>query len=294
MEFWLGSVALGLGYGFLAIGVYVTMRVFNFPDITADGSLTLGASLSAALLVSGTNVWIAMGLSMLAGFAAGAATGLIHTKFRVNGLLSGILVTTGLYSINLRIMGRSNVPLLNVKSILTPIEKFLPTIPKVFIALVYFAILVALVWFALRWLFRTNFGLAMRATGDNEIMIAAQGVNTDTMKIIGLGLSNALIALSGSVVAQYQGFADIGMGIGIIVFGLASVIIGESLTALRKQRPSIAVQLLAVIAGTIIFRLLVAVALSSGLDPIDLKLITALFVLLAVGLPQLRTALKFN
>ncbi len=292
MESWLGSIALGLCYGFLAMGVYITMRIYNFPDITADGSLTLGASVTAAMLVSGAPPILAIIVSSAMGFVAGTLTGVIHTKLRVNGLLSGILVTTALYSINLRIMGRANVPLLTVQNIITPFEKTLSALPKYVVAIIFFSIAILLIWALLALLFKTNFGLAMRATGDNETMIAAQGVDTDFMKIIGIGLSNALIALSGSLVAQYQGFADIGMGIGIIVFGLASVIIGESLVFGSQRKFGVAGLFLLVVAGAIIFRILVAFALYIGLDPIDFKLITAVFVLLAVGLPQLRARLK--
>lgn len=292
MESWLGSIALGLCYGFLAMGVYITMRIYNFPDITADGSLTLGASVTAAMLVSGAPPILAVVVASAMGFFAGTLTGVIHTKLRVNGLLSGILVTTALYSINLRIMGRANVPLLTVQNIITPFEKTLSALPKYAIALIFFSLMILLIWALLAVLFKTNFGLAMRATGDNETMIAAQGVDTDFMKIVGIGLSNALIALSGSLVAQYQGFADIGMGIGIIVFGLASVIIGESLVFGARRKVGVTGLLLLVVAGAIVFRMLVAFALYIGLDPIDFKLITAVFVLLAVGLPQLRARLK--
>jgi putative ABC transport system permease protein len=264
------------------------MRIYNFPDITADGSLTLGASVTAAMLISGAPAVLAVIASIIAGFFAGALTGTIHTKLRVNGLLSGILVTTALYSVNLRIMGKANIPLLTVQNIISPFEKAFSVIPKFVVSLVYFLVVILIIWAILAILFKTNFGLAMRATGDNETMIAAQGVDTDYMKIIGIGLSNALIALCGSVVAQYQGFADIGMGIGIIVFGLASVIIGESLLINFQKRASVTAMLILVVVGAIVFRLLVAFALSIGLDPVDLKLITALFVLLAVGLPQLR------
>jgi putative ABC transport system permease protein len=292
MESWLGSIALGLCYGFLAMGVYITMRIYNFPDITADGSLTLGASATAAMLVLGAPPILAIIVSSAMGFFAGALTGVIHTKLRVNGLLSGILVTTALYSVNLRIMGRANVPLLTVQNIITPFEKTLSALPKYAVALLFFSLIIFLIWVLLAVLFKTNFGLAMRATGDNETMIAAQGVDTDFMKIVGIGLSNALIALSGSLVAQYQGFADIGMGIGIIVFGLASVIIGESLVFGARRKVGVTGLLLLVVAGAIVFRMLVAFALYIGLDPIDFKLITAVFVLLAVGLPQLRARLK--
>jgi putative ABC transport system permease protein len=292
MESWLGSIALGLCYGFLAMGVFITMRIYNFPDITADGSLTLGASVTAAMLVSGAPPILAIIVASAMGFVAGTLTGVIHTKLRVNGLLSGILVTTALYSINLRIMGRANVPLLTVQNIITPFEKSLSALPKYVVAILFFSIAILLIWALLALLFKTNFGLAMRATGDNETMIAAQGVDTDFMKIIGIGLSNALIALSGSLVAQYQGFADIGMGIGIIVFGLASVIIGESLIFGARRKVGVTGLLLLVVVGAIVFRMLVAFALQIGLDPIDFKLITAVFVLLAVGLPQLRAYLR--
>ncbi len=292
MESWLGSIALGLCYGFLAMGVYITMRIYNFPDITADGSLTLGASITAAMLVSGAPPVLTVIVASIMGFFAGALTGIIHTKLRVNGLLSGILVTTALYSINLHIMGRANVPLLNIQNVITPFEKTFSMLSKYVVALIFFSLMIVLVWGVLAILFKTNFGLAMRATGDNEVMIAAQGVDTDFMKIIGIGLSNALIALSGSLVAQYQGFADIGMGIGIIVFGLASVIIGESLVFGARRKVGVTGLLLLVVVGAIVFRVLVAIALYIGLDPIDFKLITAVFVLLAVSLPQLRTRLR--
>lgn len=292
MELWVGALALGLCYSFLAMGVFVTMRVYNFPDITADGSLTLGAGLTAAMLVANVDPYLAMSAAMLAGFLAGAITGVIHTKFNVNGLLSGILVTTALYSVNLHIMGRSNVPLIDVQNVIQPVVKLFGGSEHWIGQVLYFSVIVIIAHQLLSLLFRTDLGLAMRATGDNETMIAAQGVNTDKMKIVGIGLSNALIALSGSLVAQYQGFADISMGIGIIVFGLASVIIGEAILAARKQPSSIGTKLAAAVLGAVIFRLLVAFALMLGLNPIDLKLITAVFVLAAVALPQAR--LRFS
>ncbi|MBC8045059.1 MAG: ABC transporter permease [Rhizobacter sp.] len=288
MELWIGAIDLGLGYAFLAMGVFITMRIYNFPDITADGSLTLGASITAALLVAGVNAYIAVAAAILAGFVAGAATGLIHTKLKVNGLLSGILVTTALYSVNLRITGgRSNVPLIVANTLLTPLEKNFSTLPRWAVSLGLFIIFAAVALALLSMLFKTDFGLAMRSTGDNEIMTAAQGVSTDTMKIIGIGLSNALIAFSGALVCQYQGFSDINMGVGIVVFGLASVIIGESVLGFRKSPNSITIKLVSVVFGAVLFRELVAAALKLGLNPTDFKLINALFVLGAVSLPQL-------
>lgn len=292
MELWVGALALGLAYSCLGMGVYITMRIFNFPDITADGSLTFGASITAALLVAGIPPSVAVLAALAGGFLAGATTGIIHTRFRINGLLSGILVMTALYSVNLRVMGRSNVPLIDTVTILSPLEHVSwITSPQIGPTLLFLVITIGFV-LLLSWFFRTDFGLSMRATGDNETMIAAQGVGTDMMKIVGIGLSNALIALSGSLVAQFQGFADIGMGVGIVVFGLASVIIGDTLSTLFTQQFRIWIKFTSVAIGTVLFRFLVAFALSLGLDPVDLKLATAVFVLLAIVLPQLRKILS--
>lgn len=287
MELWFGAVALGLAYAFLGMGVFITMRIYNFPDITADGSLTAGAAITAALLAHGWNPFITVAVATAGGFVAGLLTGLIHTKLKVNGLLAGILVMTALYSINLRIMGRANVPLIDIPTVITPFATLLGSDTAPYSApILFFSLLVAAALFLLSFLFRTDFGLGMRATGDNETMIAAQGVSTDRMKIVGIGLSNALIAASGSLVAQYQSFADIGMGIGIVVFGLASVIIGETVAALFPNGGGIGVRLLCVLLGTILFRELVALVLKLGLEPSDLKIATAFFVLLAIILPQ--------
>jgi len=294
MELILGALALGFAYAFLGMGIFITMRIFNFPDITADGSLTLGAAITAALLSAGVDPYLTALAAMAGGFMAGALTGTLYTRFRINGLLSGILVMTALYSVNLRVMGRSNVPLINLPSVLTPLRDLGPEGYGQIVPIALFLALAAIAVALLSWLFRTDFGLAMRATGDNETMIAAQGVDTDAMKIIGIGIANALIALSGSLVAQYQGFADIGMGIGIIVFGLASVIIGDTLAGLFGDRFRIALKLACVIVGSILFRGLVAATLSLGLSPTDLKLVTAFFVFLTILLPQARGMLRLR
>lgn len=287
-------IALGLAYAFLSMGVFITMRVFNFPDITADGSLVLGAAITAALLTANVNMYVTLAAAMAGGFLAGSLTGAIHTKLKVNGLLAGILVMTALYSVNLRIMGRSNVPLINERTILTPLMEAGLFESRQVVPISLFLLLTIAVVLGLWWLFRTDFGLAMRATGDNATMVAAQGVNTDRMKIIGIGISNALIALSGSLVAQYQGFADIGMGIGVVVFGLASVIIGDTIDTMFGERFIIWRRLALAVLGSIIFRGVVAVTLTLGLDPADLKLVTAFFVLLAIVLPQSRRFLKLQ
>lgn len=288
MELLVGAIALGLAYALLAMGIFITMRIYNFPDITADGSLTLGGALTGTLLTAGWSPSIAFGISTVGGAVAGAATGAIHTKLKVNGLLAGILVMTALYSVNLRIMGRSNIPMVSTPTIFAPVDALAPAASDqvTAIALLLPLTLAALVILSL--LFRTDFGLAMRATGDNPTMIAAQGASVDRMKIIGIALSNALIAASGSIVSQYQGFADIGMGIGIVVFGLASVIIGDTFASLLGERFRITLRLGAVVVGSILFRLLVAFTLSLGLNPTDLKLATAAFVLLAIAGPKAR------
>ncbi len=293
MELIVGALTIGLAYAFLSMGVFITMRIFNFPDITADGSLTLGGAITAALVPFGVEPWLAVGLSMVGGFAAGALTGVIHTKLRVNGLLAGILVMTALYSVNLRIMGQSNVPLWKAKTIVSSAAALTGMADPERAALLLFLVMTAIGVAALAWFLHTDFGLAMRATGDNESMIAAQGVDTDRMKIIGIGISNALIALCGTIVAQYQVYSDIGMGVGIVVFGLASVIIGDTLAS-AAGRESITARIVAVIGGSIVFRAIVGLTLWIGVRPSDLKLATAVFVLAAILLPRMRRGTSRN
>lgn len=282
MELWIGAINLGFLYAFMAMGVFITFRIHNFPDITVDGSFVTGAAMTAVLIVSGVNPWIALLLSFLTAGAAGAITAFIHTRFAVNGLLAGILVMTGLYSINLHIMGRSNIPLLSEAGLVTWIKQMNPGLPYEMWMCVMFGVVLALLWLFTSLFFRTDFGIAMRATGNNPDMAAASGINVNAMKMFGIALANGLVGLSGSLVAQYQGFADIGMGVGSIVFGLAAVIIGETVLPLK----SIWARILGVIAGSVIFRLMVALALYVGLNPIDLKLITAVFVLAILIAPR--------
>jgi len=245
MTLLLGATTIGLILALLALGVYLSFRIFNFPDITADGSITLGASVTATLLVHHWSPWLATLAGFAAGVLAGAITGVLHTKFKINGLLSGILVMTALYSVNLHVMGKSNVPLLNEATLASQAEslglRLLHTNDgdlNIFgwsvgvrdaAMLVCVLGLIVFVGLVLYLFFRTNLGTAMRATGDNPQMIRALGVSVDFILILGLALSNGLIALAGSLVAQYQGFADVQMGIGMVVWGLASVIIGEAL-----------------------------------------------------------------
>ncbi|MFZ4523518.1 MAG: ABC transporter permease [Bacteroidales bacterium] len=296
MSLLIGAYTIGLILALLSLGVFISFRIFNFADITAEGSITLGASISASMIVAGYDPWGATLVALAGGFMAGALTGIIHTRFAVNGLLSGILVMTALYSVNLHVMGKSNVPLLSDKTVITTIEKFGMSVFQVsgnitllgstvaakdIFTLAAIFVIVLTLGFLLYLFLKSNLGTAMRATGNNPQMIRALGVNTDVMIILGLGISNALIALSGAMLAQFQGFADVQMGIGMLVLGLASVIIGEALISEK----SLGYLISGAICGSLIFRLMVAVALRLGMNPNDLKLITAVFVFLALVLP---------
>ena len=297
MSLLIGTFTIGWILSLLALGVFISFRIFAFPDITVDGSVTLGASVAATLLVHGVSPTLASLAGFFAGLAAGACTGTLHTRFKVNPLLSGILVMTALYSVNLHIMGRSNLPLLSVNTLVTQSERVGMKLMggatvfhlagwevSVRDAAVLGAIVLAvcLTGSVLYLFLRTNLGMAMRATGDNVLMIRALGVNDANMIVFGIAISNGLVALAGALLAQYQGFADVSMGIGMVVWGLASVIIGEALVGTSQ----LGMTIIGAVMGSILFRLLVAVALRWGLNPNDLKLITAVFVFLALIVPQ--------
>lgn len=281
----------GLLFAFLGLGVLLTFRFFRFPDLTAEGSYPLGGAVVAALLVSGINPFAATLAAALAGAAAGVVTALIHTRLRINAIIAGIIVMTAVYTVDLRVMGRANTPLLSTPSVFGDIVAAanalgLPIRESVVTNIVILAVFVVVVAMLMASFLRTDLGLAVRATGENETMIQALGVDTGWTKIVGLALSNFLIALSGALVAQNHGFADIGMGIGILVTGAAAVLIGEAIFGDR----TIAVWIFAAIVGVLIYRLLVVLALYVGLQPTDLKLITAVLLLLALALPKLRNA----
>jgi len=292
VELWIGAINLGFLYAFMAMGIFITFRIHDFPDITVDGSFPAGAAVTAVLLVAGFNPILAVIASFFIGAISGCMTALIHTRFNINGLLSGILVMTGLYSINLHIMGRSNIPLLNTVNVFSYIKEINPGLPDEIWFCLIFAVVIVLFSIMISIFFKTDFGITMRATGNNPVMAGALSVNVNAMKTFGISLANGLVGISGSIVAQYQGFADIGMGIGAIVFSLASVIIGESILKMR----SIYAKFLSVIIGSVIFRLMVALALYAGLNPIDLKLITAGFVLIVLVAPKIvsRKSPKFT
>lgn len=271
---------LGLLYAMLAVGVYLTYRVLDFPDLTVDGSFTTGAALSAVLIVSGVPIWIAIIVSILGGMAAGVVTGLLHVWGNINPLLAGILTQIALYSINLHIMGKSNLPLLRITTLMTPLREagLLGTWGAVGI----FFVVVLIVGAGIYGFLGTAFGVAIRATGDNELMARSQGINTGVTKVAGLAISNGLVGLCGSVVAQYQGYADISMGIGLIIAGLASVIIGQAIFGSTAVWQSV----LAAVLGSVIYRIVIQAALNAGLNPNDTKIISAVLVVVALVLPQ--------
>ncbi len=282
------SIYEGLVFGFAATGVYITFRVLGFPDLSVDGSFTLGAAVSAVLIIAGINPFVATLAAIAAGISAGLVTSLLNTKLRIPALLAGILVMVGLWSVNLRIMSGANISLLREATIFTKASEYLGIGTGTHFSILVAGILALIVFFALNWFLRTEIGLALRATGDNEQMVRGFGVNTDMTLILGVSLANGLVALSGSVVAQGQGFADIGMGIGMIVMGLASVIIGETLF----QPKGVARLLIAVIAGAFVYRLVIVVALRLGMAPGDLKLVTAVLVIMALAVPFIRKKMR--
>lgn len=285
-----GAFESGIIYAIMALGVYLSFRILDFPDLTVDGSFVTGAAIAAVLIMNGTAPIIATCLAAIAGFIAGCCTGVLHTKGKINPLLSGILMMIALYSINLRIMGRANVPLLNEETIFTKIANFWESTALSNVISVSWAtlIIMLIVTFFVKFLvdifLKTEIGLAIRATGDNKRMIRSFSANTDWLIILGLGLSNALVALSGAFVAQYSGFSDIGMGVGMIVVGLASVIIGEALFGTK----TLVRTTLAVIGGAIVYRIVIALALRvEFLDTGDMKLITAVIVIIALIAPKI-------
>ncbi|MFP4135574.1 MAG: ABC transporter permease [Candidatus Acetothermia bacterium] len=295
MSLLINSLEQGLVYGIMSLGVLITFRVLDFPDLTVDGSFPMGAGITASLLVFGWNPFLAILLGIIGGISAGVFTGLLSTKLKILNLLAGILTMTLLYSVNLRIMGRPNMPLLGEETLIDEVSHILtPLGLGDYSTLVFFVVLVLIIKLLLDSFFNTEIGLALRATGDNEQMIKAQGVNTDLMKVLGLAISNGLVALSGGLVAQYSGFADVGMGIGTIIAGLASVIIGETLLPIKSFRWMTT----AVITGSLIYRTTIMVALryghNLGFRSSDMKLITSMIVILALAFPQVREKINLH
>ncbi|WIY82150.1 ABC transporter permease [Propionimicrobium sp. PCR01-08-3] len=275
------AIDLGLIFGLMALGVYITFRVLDFADLTIDGSFTTGAATAATLIVAGWQPWTATLVATVVGLIAGLITGLLNTWGKIHPLLAGILTQIALYSINLRIMGKANVPLLRNTTLFTPLRD--QALLGTWVSVGILACVLAVFVIVLIWFLSTDVGLALRSTGDNESMARAQGVNTDAMTLLGLALSNGLVGLSGALFAQYQGYADIGMGIGLIVAGLASVIIGTAIINTGR----IWITAIAVVIGSIIYRLIIQAALTiPWFDPNDMKLLSALIVVIALLLPR--------
>lgn len=275
-----GAAAQGLVWGVMALGVYVTYKLLDIADLTVDSSLCTGGATSAVLILAGMNPLLSLLFAVLAGMLAGFVTGILHTRLRIPAILAGILTQLGLYSVNLHIMGKSSVALLR-----QPVVISLGNIPM---ALLVSLVVVVLVIAAMYWFFGTELGSAIRATGNNRKMVRAQGVDTKTMQVIGLVLSNGLVGLAGGLLAQYQGSANINMGRGAIVIGLASVIIGQ---VIFGERFNFAYQLASIAAGSIIYQIVIAFVLQLGLSTEDLKLFSACTVALALSIPTLQKKL---
>ena len=284
----LTSASEGLIFGFITIGVYITFRVLSFPDLTVDGSFVTGGSVAAVMIAAGCNPFLATIAALFAGLVAGTITALLNTSLKINALLSGILMMVGLYSINLRIMHGANIPMIRSITIFDSVAHFF-SIKRNSVLIIYTLIVLAVIVFlVLNWFLRTEIGLALRASGDNEQMVRGLGSDTNKNLLLGCALSNGLVALGGSLVAQSQGFCDVNMGIGMIVMGLAAVIIGEGV--LRPR--GIAKILIACFVGTFIYRLFIAIALRIGLAPGDLKLITATLVVVVIAVPYIKKRLR--
>lgn len=276
-----GAVSQGVLWGIMALGVYITFRILDIADLTVDGSFATGGAVCAVALLNGVDPYISVILAMGSGFIAGLVTGILHTKCEIPAILAGILTQIGLYSINLRIMGRSNLPLLQTDTIFKSASALL-NLKTTWVTLIIGLLFAVLVIGICYWFFGTEIGSAIRATGNNERMVRSLGVSTSTTKVLGLMISNGLIALSGALVTQSQGYADIKMGIGAIVIALASIVIGEVIFGKRKGFAS---RLSSIVVGSIIYRLIVAIVLQMGMSTDDLKLLTAILVAIALSVP---------
>jgi len=293
ISLFLHALEQGLVFGIMVLGVFITYKILDFPDLTVEGSFPLGAAVAAKVIFSGGDPLWGTFLAMIAGSLAGLITGLLHTKLKLTNLLSGILTMTLLYSVNLRIMGRPNIPLLGKITLLGEIKNYFPNLSMDYLIPFFFLFLVVILKFLMDYFLSTEIGLTIIATGDNEQMIKSLGVNTDLTKLMGLCISNALVSLSGALFAQYSGFADVNMGLGTIVAGLACVIIGISIIKI----PTIFWRTIAVLVGSLVYRLIMIIALrygySLGFKPGDLKLISVLLVIIALSVSFIKGKLNF-
>jgi len=285
-----GILVEGLIYGIVSLGVFITFRILDFPDLTVDGSFPLGAAIMAILITNGVNLWLALFISLGGGILSGIVTAAIHNKLKIPSLLAGILTMTMLYSINIRVLGnKANLPLLKQETILTKVTAMAGSMPNEYAVLVFFIIVAAVILGIFILFFHTDLGLTLGALGNNEQMVISQGANPEVLKMIGVGLSNGLVAVSGAFAAQYQGFADISLGQGIIISGLASVMIGEFL--IRSNR--IGLLGLRAILGSILFKGIMYAGRYYGyyvhMTPNDLKLITGVLIILSLVLTKFRS-----
>lgn len=278
-----GAVAQGLIWGIMAIGVYITFRILDFADLTVDGSLCIGGAVCIMMMLKGQNVWVSMVAALLAGMAAGCVTGLLHTFMGIPAILSGILTQLGLYSINLKIMGKANQAINVDKYDLLVSLRFIRNVPLFKNTILLVSLIIIVLIIILYWFFGTELGCSIRATGCNDKMARAQGINTDFNRVLGLMISNGLVALSGALLSQYQGFADINMGRGAIVIGLAAVIIGEAIFG--KIFRNFGLRLLSVAFGSIIYYLVLQIVIWLGIDTDLLKLLSAAVVAIFLAIP---------
>lgn len=282
-----GAISQGVLWGIMALGVYTTYRILDTSDLTVDGSFATGGCVAAVLLMNGVNPILTLFISLIAGMLAGAITGFLHTCCEIPAILAGILTQLGLYSINLRIMGRSNTPLLKAETLFTQVSEILP-FSNQWIGVILGSIVVVLIVSTMYWFYGTEIGSAIRATGNNEKMVRSLGVNTKVTKMFGFMIANGLVALSGALVAQSQGYGDVKQGTGAIVIGLASIIIGEVVGQLLfGKKRNFMLRLVSVVIGSILYRLVVAIVLQMGLSTDDLKLLTAILVAIALTVPML-------
>lgn len=277
----LGAVAEGLLWTFMAIGIFISFRILKRPDLTSEGSFPLGAAVASILIVNGVNPFLASLCAFLAGALAGAVTGFLMTKLRIPGLLAGILVMTALYSINLRIMGKSNLSLINTPRLTSLLSRHID-LPPFYDTIIMAFLILSVIIFLVSQFFKTEYGQSIIATGDNEYMARSMGINTDMMKVIGLSLANGLVGLSGGLISQFNGYADISMGIGTLVIGLAGILIAETFI----PNLNMSMRYVSLPIGAIAYRLIIALVLAFGMQPNDLKVISAVVLGVLIAMPN--------
>jgi putative ABC transport system permease protein len=290
MQVLISTLSQGLIWTILTLGVFITFRILNFADMTAEGSLTFGGSLCAALMLRGVNPFLSLIIAGLVGSLAGLITGILHTKFKIQAILSGILTMIALYSVNIRIMGKANLSLLGKSTIFSALNNIFPMFKSDFVLKTFIIGFVICIFsvVSLNLFFKTQLGLAVRATGDNEQMMRALGGNTDFKKILALMISSFFCGLAGALIAQSQGYSDVNMGTGSIVIALASIVIGEAFLSFIKLKNKILNSLICMVLGSIVYRIIIFIVLNLGMNPSDLKLFTACITAVLLGLPKLK------